>query len=152
MSKDNSPWDDLIFRYPGGKMIIHMDCFFPATEKQVRKLYQTMQQSMDIDDLVDQILQHMDKRNIRIEKELRACAQSYSTVKTRYEEKKTQLQSRKKANGVPIRKDEVESWRSNVRGLEEEWRGHKRHYDLLMREQKRISQNRLQLLTLNGRC
>ena len=145
-------WDELNIKYPNGRMIIHMDIFFPATAANIRKLYKTMELSENVDQLVDQILEHFKKRDLRIEKDLRKAANDAVNSKTMYEEKKAQYQSGKKANGVPIRKEDLKKWRGDIQRLNENWRGNKHHYDQLMREQRKISQNRLLLLSLNGRC
>lgn len=147
-------WDEIRFRYPHGRMIIYMDTFFPATAANIRKLYRSMEQSYDadVDQLVDLILEHFDKRSVRIEKDIRKAANDFAESKSAYEEKKAQYSAGKKANGVPIRKEERRAWKGDIQKLNEHWRGNKRHYDQLMSEQKKLSQNRLLLLTLNGRC
>ena len=147
-------WDDLRIRYPGGRMVIHMDIFFPASIANVRKLYKIMEQSedVDVDELVDRILRHMQDRDIRIEETARKAANDFARDKTEYEELKEQLRSGKQANGVPIPKDQRKIWRARLHRADEGWRGDKRYYDQLMRERKRLSQNKLLLLELNGRC
>ena len=145
--------NDLIIKYPGGKMCIHMNVFFPSSAPQLRKLYRTMEQAYeDTNALVDRILQHFDERNLEFERTARKAANDLLNDKTAYEEKKQQYTSGKKPNGVPIRKDQLPEWKRKVNELNEKWRTDKRLYDISTREQKRLSQNRLLLLTLNGRC
>ena len=137
-------------------MIIHMDIFFPAEASRIRKLYKTMEMSRypdpEVDELVDRILQHLSKRELDLEHTARKAANDLLTDKTAYEEAKQQYRSGKKANGVPIRKDQLPEWKKKVEELNEKWRTDKRVFDSARREQKKLSQNRLLLLTLNGRC
>lgn len=149
-------WEELKIKYPDGRMIIHMDIFFPAEAPRIRKLYKTMEMSRypdpEVDELVDRILQHLSKRELDLEHTAKKAANDLLTDKTAYEEAKQQYRSGKKANGVPIRKDQLPEWKKKVEELNEKWRTDKRVYDSAKREQKKLSQNRLLLLTLNGRC
>ena len=146
-------FDELRLRYPEGKMIINMNCFFPASAPNIRKLYKTILISdEDPADLVDRILEHFDKRNIEMERMARKAVNDYMDHKTAYEEKRNQYKAGKRANGVPIRKDERPEWRKKLQEMDEQWKADKKLYDVTKRQQKRLSQNRLLLLTLNGRC
>ena len=145
-------WDDIKIKYPNGSMIIHMNCFFPATVPKIRKLYQIIELSDDPDAIVDQILRHLSDRTLDLEGTARKAAKDLVDDKTVYEETKQQYRSGKRSNGVPIRKDKLPEWKKKVQELDEKWRTDKRVYDSAMREQKKLSQNRLLLLSLNGRC
>ena len=144
--------NDLLIRYPHGKMVIHMNVFFPATAAQIRKLYKTIEQTEDPDAIVDRILQHFDDRDLEMERTARKAANDLVSDKSAYEEKKAQYRSGKRPNGVPIRKDQLPEWRKKVHELDDKWRTDKRVYDLNKSQQKKLSQNRLLLLSLNGRC
>lgn len=145
-------FEDLKIKYPNGSMIIHMNCFFPATAPKIRILYKTIELSDDPDALVDKILRHLSNRTLDLEATARKAAKDLVDDKTAYEEKKAQYSSGKRPNGVPIRKDQLPEWKKRVTELDEEWRTDKRVYDMCRREQKKLSQNRLLLLSLNGRC
>ena len=133
-------------------MIIHMDCFFPASQQRIRKLYKTIKLTEDPDFIVDRILQHINNRTYDLEETARKAANDLVNDKTEYEETKTQYTNRKKSSGVPIRGDQLPEWKKRVNELNEKWQTDKRVYDSAKREQKRLSQNRLLLLSLNGRC
>lgn len=145
-------FEDLKIKYPNGSMIIHMNCFFPATAPKIRALYKTIELSDDPDALVDKILRHLSNRTLDLEATARKAAKDLVDDKTAYEDKKAQYSSGKRPNGVPIRKDQLPEWKKKVQELDEKWRTDKRVYDSAMREQKKLSQNRLLLLSLNGRC
>lgn len=145
-------FEDLKIKYPNGSMIIHMNCFFPATAPKIRTLYRTIELSDDPDALVDKILRHLSNRTLDLEATARKAVKDMVDDKTAYEEKKAQYSSGKRPNGVPIRKDQLPEWKKKVQELDEKWRTDKRVYDSAMREQKKLSQNRLLLLSLNGRC
>lgn len=145
-------FEDLKIKYPNGSMIIHMNCFFPATAPKIRALYKTIELSDDPDALVDKILRHLSNRTLDLEATARKAAKDLVDDKTAYEDKKAQYSSGKRPNGVPIRKDQLPEWKKRATELNEKWRTDKRVYDMCRREQKKLSQNRLLLLSLNGRC
>lgn len=134
------------------KSIVHMNIFFPATASRIRRLYSAIETADDPDAIVDRILKHFDERDIEFESAARKAADDLLDHRTAFEEMKKQYQSGKKANGVPIRKDQLPEWRKKVHKLEEKWRADKRVYDLNKNQQKKLSQNRILLLSLNGRC
>ena len=148
--------NELKIKYPNGRMIIQMNCSFPATVQQIRKLYKVMEMSRypdpEVDELVDRILDHIHQRDLDLERTAKRAANDLLTDKTAYEETKQQYRSGKRPNGVPIRKDQLPMWKKKVAELDEKWRTDKRVYDSAKMEQKKLSQNRLLLLTLNGRC
>ena len=144
--------NDLIIKYPHGKMVIHMNVFFPATVPQIRKLYKTIELTDQPDEVVDRILDHIHERDLDLEQTATKAGKDLITDKTAYEEKKQQYRSGKRPNGVPIRKDQLPEWKKKVQELDEKWRTDKRVYDMCRREQKKLSQNRLLLLSLNSRC
>lgn len=144
--------NDLEIKYPNGRIIIHMNCFFPAMASQIRKLYKTIELTYQPDEIVNRILDHIHDRDLDLERRATKAGKDWITDKTAYEEKKQQYRSGKKPNGVPIRKDQLPDWKKKVQELDEKWRTDKRVYDSCRREQKKLSQNRLLLLSLNGRC
>lgn len=145
-------FEDLKIKYPNGSMIIHMNCFFPASAQNIRKLYRTIEITDNPDEIVDRILKHFDERDVEFERTAKQAANDLLDHKTAFEEMKRQYQSGKRPNGVPIRKDKLPEWRKKVKELDERWRADKRVYDMTKSQQKKLSQNRLLLLTLNGRC
>lgn len=146
-------FDELKLHYPDGRMIINMTCFFPASAKDIRKLYDTILISSESpDDIVDRILKHFDKRNIEMERTARKAADDCIDHRTEYEEKKRQYKAGKKTNGVPIRKEDLPKWRDQMKEMDKRWKADKKLFDLTKRQQKKLSHNRLLLLTLIGRC
>ena len=134
-------------------MVINMNCFFPAPAKNIRKLYEVIMISSDNpDDVVDRILEHFDKRNVEFERTARKAAKDCVDHRTAFEEKRNQYRERKRANGIPIRKEELPKWRDKMKEMDKKWKADKKLFDLTKRQQRKLSQNRMLLLSLNGRC
>lgn len=139
--------------YEHGRMTIYLDKFFPTTSKKIRMLYSIiMESSENKDDVVDRILDHIDKIYQDMEWVAIKAAKNYADDKTAYQEKKSQYKEGKKANGIPIREDERPAWKDAIKEMDKRWRADKKLFDLTKRQQKKLVQNRQLLMSLNGRC
>ncbi len=144
--------NDLLIKYPRGTMLIHMEEFFPAAVDRVRKLYQVIRLSEQSEDLMNDIFKYIDDNSSTLEIRISETARSLVDDRTAYKEKKEQYLSKRKANGVPIRKEQMPEWKDAVQTLKEKCRSDESEYARLNRVRTRLQRNKLLLMKLDGRC
>ena len=144
--------EDVRISYPNGSLVIHVRRFFPAPAGSVRKLYKVIELTERPDEVVEAILQYMVDRDDDLHHLIKETGNDWATSKTAYEETREQYRSRKMSNGMPIKKDQLPQWRKRIQALGKKWRASRDAFYMYMKERKKLAENRLLLLSLNGRC
>lgn len=144
----------MIVTYENGRLDLNIDAFFPTSQARVRKLYrQFFLISFDgPSGFVDEIIRNIDHRIPVMEDNARKLAKEYVDLKTRVSEMQEQVTNKKKANGLPFRGDELKNYREKLQIKKQKCNEVKKAYDQQMRDLKKLKENRLTLLQLDGRC
>lgn len=144
----------MIVTYENGRLDLNIDAFFPTSQARVRKLYrQFFLISFDgPSGFVDEIIRNIDHRIPVMEDNARKLAKEYVDLKTRVSEMQEQVTNKKKANGLPFRGDELKDYREKLQIKRQKCNEVKKAYDQQMRDLKKLKENRLTLLQLDGRC
>lgn len=144
----------MIVEYENGRLELNIDAFFPTSKARVNKLYrQFFLIAFDGPaGFVDEIIQNIDHRIPVMEDAAKRLANEYVELKTRVAELQEQVRNKKKANGLPFRGDELKEYREKLQTKRQECSEVKKAYDQQMRDLKKLKENRLTLLQLDGRC
>ena len=144
----------MIVTYENGRLDLNVDAFFPTSQARVRKLYrQFFLISFDgPSGFVDEIIDNINKRVPVMEDAAKRLANEYVELKTRVSEMQEEVTSKKKANGLPFRGDELKEYREKLQRKRQECTQVKKAYDKQIRDIKTLKENKKTLLQLDGRC
>lgn len=140
--------------YERGQAVIVLDEFLPATRAKLAKLYKLFIRIAweDHDELVDQMLDHIDRRIPQAFEQARIHVNEYERRRTNLSSLEERIRSGKEPNGVPIpreriavlRKRELRICKSEVKESEKKTRE-------AIKEIEGLKANREQILDLAGR-
>lgn len=129
-----------------GEMRINFEFFFPAPTNELKKLFKVIQKDCEwssIEQNVELMLNYLNSAIPETKAAAKQCANDHVTVKTELEELKRCIKAKKKVNGVPVTKEELEQMRKKQKELQTQVSGTRSEFTRLSSKLKRLQANLL---------
>ena len=101
---------DLKIKYDNGEMNINMDAFFPTSQVRLKKLLKVIDLDFSHrDEHINTLNDYFNEKVETLEARRVASGKKYLDYKQKASDQETMVKDKKKANGVKLSKEELES-------------------------------------------
>ncbi len=143
---------DLYTEWPGGRMTVHLDVFFPASMAEIRKLVKII--GLDIrhrDKHIRHMLVYLKGMTRRCKMDMVIAAGEYVNCREKYLEFQERARSKRHPDGIPLTAGELKEARTSRDFYRRELSVQDRAYKQRVRYLERIDKNRELIRKLTGK-
>nr|UWI29373.1 MAG: minor capsid protein 2 [Bacteriophage sp.] len=117
--------DDLYIKWETGKMVIHLNNFFPTSQARLKKLVKIIRLDWQhCDELIEKLKVYFQDKIPESETDFQTYGKKYMDFKQRVADTGRMVDSRKRPDGVPLSKDELKAEKDRLK----DYRGWERDY------------------------
>lgn len=110
---------DLYIQCDIGRMVIHLDNFFPTSQEKLKKLVKIIRLDWKSDELIEKLKVYFQEKISESEAEFQRCGKKYMDFKQRAADTGRMVQSKKRPNGVPLTKEELKTEKEQLKDYRE---------------------------------
>lgn len=112
--------DDLHIKWETGRMVIHLENFFPTSQARLKKLVKIIRLDWQhSDELIEKLKVYFQEKIPESEAEFQRCGKKYMDFKQRVADTGRMVQSKKRPNGVPLTKEELKAEKERLKDYRE---------------------------------
>lgn len=112
--------DDLYIKWETGKMVIHLDNFFPTSQARLKKLVKIIRLDWQhSDELIEKLKVYFQEKILESETNFQHYGKKYMDFKQRVADVGRMVQNKKRPNGVPLSKEEWEGEKERLKNYRE---------------------------------
>lgn len=132
--------DDLYIKWETGKMVIHLDNFFPTSQARLKKLIKIIRLDWQhSDELIEKLKVYFQEKISENEAGFQLYGKKYLDFNQRAADTGRMVESKKRPNGVPLSKEELKSEKERLK----DYRGWEKDY---LRKAKKCQQEKKKYL------
>lgn len=134
--------EDLYIQYDTGRMVIHLNNFFPTSQARLKKLVKIIRLDWrHYDDLIEKLKVYFQDKIPESEADFQTYGKKYMDFKQRAADTERMVKSRKRPNGVPLSKDELEAEKERLKNYREWERDYLQKAKKAQRAKKQYSEH-----------
>lgn len=138
--------NQIIIYWGTGKGIFYLPEFFPCAQAKLKKFVKLMRTDpMSKDDNINTCINHINDRIDNTIEEMKEISRHYANTRTEKYEAEERIKSRKKSNGVPLTKEEIEKTKRTLYFVRRKAKELEREFHELERMKNKLHKN-LELL------
>ncbi len=112
--------DDLHIKWETGRMVNHLENFFPTSQARLKKLVKIIRLDWQhSDELIEKLKVYFQEKIPESEAEFQRCGKKYMDFKQRVADTGRMVQSKKRPNGVPLTKEELKAEKERLKDYRE---------------------------------